>query len=561
MAVGAFIKAATFSDGTRLSFRENDILIIVGPNNAGKSAALASLAELFHNQGSRRAVVTVVERSTKGSIDELLSWLEKTSYVHPNPGNPQFVLQSRSIDASRAKYAWQNHVNSGLSDLATFFCRHLTTSERLKTVDPPGAISLTSSAPQHPIHYLQRDDSIEKRVSTYFRQAFGTDVIIHHNSGSDVPLYLGERPPLLPGEDRVSARYLRELEKLPKLHVQGDGMRSFCGVLLHAIIGHHTIVLIDEPEAFLHPPQARLLGRMLATETPGDRQLFIATHSADVLQGLLDANKGNVRVVRLAREGNVNHVRELQTADVVQLWSDPLLRHSNILNGLFHEKVIVCESDADSRFYAAILETIFDDALLQRRDIMFVHCGGKGRIPTVVRALRAAGVSVCAVADFDVLNDENPLHPIYDSLGGLWDQIEADWRTVRAAIESKKPELSAGEVRKEIETVLSNVKDGSFPKASSQQIQAILRRSSPWATAKTVGKAFVPSGDPHTAYHRLIEKLAKQGLFVVEVGESEGFARSVGGHGPQWVNGVLPKLVARDPELNLAREFVKRLLQ
>jgi len=179
----------------------------------------------------------------------------------------------------------------------------------------------------------------------------------------------------------------------------------------------------------------------------------------------------------------------------------------------------------------------------------------------VVRALRAAGVPVCAVTDFDVLNDENPLRPIYDSLGGNWDQIEADWRNVKAAIESKKPELSAGEVRKEIETVLSDVKDGSFPKASAQQIQAILRRSSPWATAKTVGKAFVPSGDPHTTYHRLIEKLAKQGLFVVEVGESEGFARSVGGHGPQWVNEVLPKLVARDPELNLAREFVKRLLQ
>jgi len=83
MAVGAFIKAATFSDGSRLSFRENDILVIAGPNNAGKSAALASLTELFHNQGPRRAVVTGVERSTKGSVEELLSWLETTSYVYP----------------------------------------------------------------------------------------------------------------------------------------------------------------------------------------------------------------------------------------------------------------------------------------------------------------------------------------------------------------------------------------------------------------------------------------------------------------------------------------------
>ena len=47
---------------------------------------------------------------------------------------------------------------------------------------------------------------------------------------------------------------------------------------------------------------------------------------------------------------------------------------------------------------------------------------------------------------------------------------------------------------------------------------------------------------------------------MVEVGQVEGFARSVGGHGPAWVNGVLPKIVARDPELNAARDFVKRLV-
>src|SRR6266850_4430066 len=112
------------------------------------------------------------------------------------------------------------------------------------------------------------------------------------------------------------------------------------------------------------------------------------SYSADVLQGLLDANKGNVRVIRLTRDRNINCVRELQNNDVQQLWSDPLLRHSNVLSGLFHEKVIVCESDSDCRFYAALLDTLFDDAILQRRDLMFVHCGGKGRIPMVVDALR-----------------------------------------------------------------------------------------------------------------------------------------------------------------------------
>jgi hypothetical protein len=560
MVVGAFVKAATFSDGTTVSFRENDIVVLVGPNNVGKSAALGDVFELFHTRDAKRRVVTRVEPRIKGTFEELLSWLDATSYVYRHPGNPLFAVHNQNVNAQDAKLWWTNYASHGLRDLTRFFCRHLTTAYRLEAVKPPQAISLTSSAPQHPIHYLQRDDSVEKRVSGYFRQAFGKDVIVHHNSGSDVPLYIGERPAFQPGEDRVSSRYLRELEQLPKLHEQGDGMRSFAGVLLHALVGHHTAVLLDEPEAFLHPPQARLLGRMLAKETPGARQLFIATHSADVLQGLLDANKGNVRVIRITREGNTNHVRELQTADVQRLWADPLLRHSDVLNGLFHEKVVVCESDADCRFYAAILDTLFDDELLQRSDIMFVHCGGKGRIPTVVSALRAVGVSVCAVTDFDVLNDENPLRPIYESLGGNWNEIGGDWKTVKTSIESKKPELNAVEVRKEIEAVLAGIQNGSFPKAATQQIQTILRRSSPWATAKAVGKAFVPAGDPHTTCNRLLECLGEKGLFAVEVGELEAFARSIGGHGPQWVNEVLPKVATRDPELNVAREFVKRFV-
>ncbi len=560
MSVGAFISKATFSDGTTVTFDQNDIVVFVGPNNCGKSRAIGGMRTLLERPAEKGIVVTSITPVTTGSYQELLDWLAATSYVYPHK-NPLYAVETHgSIDAERAKYAWGRPRSEGLHELANFFARHVSTAQRLESVAPPENISLTSTAPKHPIHFLQRDDGIEKRVSRYFRQAFGMDLIVHHNPGKNVPLYCGERPTLEAGEDRVSARYLRELEKLPQLAAQGDGMRSFVGVLLHAIIGHHTIVSVDEPEAFLHPPQARLLGKMLAKETPDTRQLFIATHSSEVLQGLLDANRGNVRVIRLTREGNINRVRELQTTDVEKLWADPLLRHSDVLSGLFHEKVIVCESDADCRFYAAVLDTLFDDDVVQRRDVMFVHCGGKGRIPMVVNALRAVGVPACAVTDFDILNDENPLHAIYESLGGSWNEIANDWRLVKAAIESKKPELNAGEVRNEIQKILSNVGDGIFQKTTSQQIQAILRRSSPWATVKTVGKAFVPSGDPHTTCTRLFEALSKAGLFIVELGELEGFARSIAGHGPQWVNLVLPKVIARDPELNPAREFVKRLI-
>lgn len=36
-------ETVTFSDGTTLSFEDDDIVVFVGPNNAGKSAALREL--------------------------------------------------------------------------------------------------------------------------------------------------------------------------------------------------------------------------------------------------------------------------------------------------------------------------------------------------------------------------------------------------------------------------------------------------------------------------------------------------------------------------------------
>jgi hypothetical protein len=70
----------------------------------------------------------------------------------------------------------------------------------------------------------------------------------------------------------------------------------------------------------------------------------------------------------------------------------------------------------------------------------------------------------------------------------------------------------------------------------------------------------VPSGNPTLAFERLIKSLMNYGIFVVQVGELEHFARSVGNHGPRWVNEVLKKDLKADPELEDARKFVASIL-
>ncbi len=262
-------------------------------------------------------------------------------------------------------------------------------------------------------------------------------------------------------------------------------------------------------------------------------------------------------MVRIRRSGAENTVRLLSNDRIKELWGDPLLRYSNILDGLFHESVVVCEADSDCRFYSAILDASLagktDDS--RRPDLMLTHCGGKARLPVVIRALREVDVPVKAVADFDVLSEEEPLRSIVESLGMGWDGLRADWKLVKTSIDSKKPDLSADEVKNEIGQILSSISTPTFPPKSKSEILSVLKKSSPWAHAKLVGKAFVPSGDPSKACERLLSALRTGGLHVVEVGELEGFARTEAGHGPKWVNAVLTRDLATDFELGPARAF------
>lgn len=556
------ITSLTFSDGTIVPISANDVVLVVGPNNAGKSAGLRAIRDKLQNAAHKSPVLQSLEIQRTGSLDVFKNWLSgwTVQQLGSPPDNPIFQALGHALHQSQAHSEWQrsDHI---LGQLSRWFCHLLSADERLQICNPPGNIALARDNPSHPIHFLLRDDKLESRLSTKFRKAFGVDLVVHRNAGSQVPLHIGERPIPEPGEDRVSISYIERLEKLSTLHTQGDGMRSFAGVLLATSVGRESIMLIDEPEAFLHPPQARLLGTTLVQDRNKERQLFIATHSTDILRGVLDAESPDVRVIRIRRNGDKNTVRLLSNERIKELWGDPLLRYSNILDGLFHESVVVCEADADCRFYAAILDAVMssktDDA--KRPDLMFTHCGGKTRLSVVIRALREVDVPVRAVADFDVLSEEEPLKSIAKSLGVDWTEIQADWRNVKSAVDSKKPDLNADDVKKEIGALLSAITTPTFPPKAKSDIQTILKRSSPWAHAKLVGKAFVPSGDPSKACERLLAKLRAGGLFVVEVGELEGYARTEGGHGPKWVNAVLTRDLPADPELEAARKFVRDL--
>ena len=543
-----YIEQITFNDGSSFSFDNSDIVVFTGPNNSGKSQVLRDIKNYFGNKNIQRIIATDTTPQILGDVEYL-----KKKCINKNG---TYYLDNISIDINNLGWKWEQ---KKLGNISTYFINHLSTESRLQAANPANTFDAVNDFPVEPLHKLYIDDKKEKELSSLFHQAFGTEFIVNRGAGSQIPIHVGMTPTMDEGEDRVSMSYLSKLKKLPQIQNQGDGMRSFAGILLDTFISNHCITLIDEPEAFLHPPQARLLGKLLAKNTPNDRQLFISTHSEDFLKGLLDADNEHIKIIRINREGDVNHMNILNNEEVKNLWKDSILRYSNILSGLFHSKVVICESDTDCRFYQAVLYAMQNEDSINP-DILFTHCGGKQRLKVVIKALRSLNVKTVAIMDIDALNDKTTFKDIIESSGMIWGDIETFWNKINQYVKDQRAQLNTEEVKKEIDAIFDSFNEPQLTTDITDKIKKVIKQSSAWSKVKETGKSFF-TGDAYKAFQRIYDLCKCNGLLIVPVGELECFYKPDSNHGVKWVNNVLENVNLKDdPELDQARSFVEEIL-
>ena len=530
-------ESITFSDGTAIGLDPADVVVLVGPNNSGKSLALRELDDYLGGNSATTVLKSIKLRKT-GTEEDFDAFVRKHGQVRRQGGSSTVSGYRFSISMSGRdlKQFWPNDITS----FRSLFCLRVPTEQRISDSDPVDSINNLEQHATNPVHMLWEDE-LESKLSGYFRRAFDEDLILYRGGVRKPPLLVGER--LVPdtGEDRVSAKYLKRLvASTVPLHSQGDGMRSFASVILHLLAPiTPTVLILDEPEAFLHPPQARLLGEIIAAERSSKTQLFVATHSPDVLHGLINIASDHLRVLRVQREGNVNRVKELEKDLVREISVDPLMKYSSVMSGVFHERVIICESDADCMFYSSILDLSGVHGKRQP-DVLLVHASGKGRIAALAKTLVALGVPVDVIADIDVLRDTMILKSIIESLDQDSTVVLPLAKAVKDAIEQHKPWLNSGEIKKGILEILEeSPTSGEFPQNQRSGIEALFRKASPWDAIKSAGESAVPSGDPSKQFQTLLDLCKEMGLWIVPVGELEGFCKSVGGHGPRWVQQVI----------------------
>ena len=543
----ASISSITFSDGRTIKLEPNEKLMLVGPNNSGKSLALREVVSSASSQNGNfqgSLVVKGLSLTNSGDSAAFRGYLETAGTFR----DQIFHVGNWQVHEGNIQIWDQPHM---LWQLAPGFIMNIAAQTRLGITEMQRSISPRDqkSVPQH---VLYEDQSLMERISQLFRRAFGEDIFFDYRGGSLLPIHVGNRPIPEAGEERIDNSYVDKVRAFPLLHEQGDGVKSYAGILFEAVATERDITLIDEPEAFLHPPQMRRLGETLASEVKG--QLLVATHSSDIMRGFLTGTSGSIRIVRIQRDGDKNQVTEASVDTIRTLWEQPDLRYSNALEGIFHEQTIICEDDSDCRLFNSVADHMEREADERWRDTAFVPAGGKHNIHKIARVLRQIGVPVTGVYDIDFLSKGKSVQTAVEGFGGDWRKVEPLWSRVNAAVTNGVKPPTNDEIRGEIIDLLKKAKAGSLPKGD---VDNLLKGGKPWAEVKKYGLRAIPNGQAQTDFDTLDAALKELGIVVVPVGEVENYRPEVGLHGPKFVTKLLQTVPLKDDRLADLRDFVE----
>lgn len=364
MPVRFNLDSLTSNAGDTITFPRAAVTAIVGGNNAGKSQLLRDIAMVItHNEAVPKTITALeVTRPTAESDDEAAEWLDaNASSSAPQNGQPHWMpnVGGGAVPVSQFRTFFQHSAGRQfpwMGPAAPFFVHSASAGTLAQYAFGNAPMGLFQGGSMNPLGQLYRDGDLEAELNTLTQATFGESVVLDR-ANAEFRLRVGEVDVPVPPLNRPTREYADAVMRLPILDEQGDGMRSFIGLALLVMARPPQVLLIDEPEAFLHPGQARALGRWLG-KAAHDRELqvIIATHDRDLLLGLLEAN-APVNVARIVREGNLNRLSQLPPEEIQQVWADPVLKYSNVLQGLFHRQVVVCESDGDCRFFGAALDS------------------------------------------------------------------------------------------------------------------------------------------------------------------------------------------------------------
>ncbi|HEX6038949.1 ATP-dependent nuclease [Longimicrobium sp.] len=514
-----------------LRFSPGPMTVFVGPNNSGKSLALREIEDFIETGGdSLRYIVKrlelllppaaqieemVVSRAT-GEDEELLGDVVRVMRLRSPGGYSRrratdtaepVVEQEVDLPALLAAAAHAGHPSEEeleriCRDLLGLFTLRLDGQTRLALTQMQPAGDLESHPTNH-LGALFRDDEARARIREITADAFGLYFVIDPTEGTHFRVRMAERAPMDDDEEQsISDRSRAFHGRATDIDHMSDGIRAFTGLTAAVLSADYRIMLVDEPEAFLHPPLIRKLGKRL-TQLAAERgaNLLAATHSPDFVMGCITSGHA-INIVRLTYRKGIPGARLLPAGKLETMMRDPLLRSTGVLGALFHEGAVVCEADADRVFYAEVNERLLAHRAGGADGVVFLNAQNKQTVRRIIRPLREMGLPAAAVLDLDLLKGREDFRDLLQSAfvpEVFWEPWEEQRRRLHQQMNT------------------ADYKDGGIYRLG---------------------------GEPRELADQLLALLAEYGVFLVPNGELECWLPEleVGGHGPEWLTQVFTKM-------------------
>jgi energy-coupling factor transporter ATP-binding protein EcfA2 len=522
---GVFLTGITLSSGY-IPLEKNQVLCLVGPNSSGKSSLLNALKSAARGEGiTKKSQFREINIGTDfHRIEEILACrhisIRGQKIIWPG-GAQKF---GENIETWLGRWV-ENQGCEGI--LRQAFIQYMDAHNRFSAVSDAQQIDVFSDSPTHPFHILYKEPELEDELAKVSQELFGKSTVLNPGAGKNLVLHFGESIDSSRFGGNRDQKYANEVARLPRIEEEGDGVKATIGLLARVISGDYSCILIDEPDLYLHPPQAHALARILVREKR-DAQFIFATHSARFLQGLFAEAPDRLKLLRLFKSEDEYSYGEVDNSVFKEIQNDPLLSFTNIIESVFYDFCFLCEDNSDCFFFKTAMER--SGGLKTTDSSIWIGVQGKQNIAKIAKIARSLQVKPICILDFDVLSPKNDsltrvLQPIVSALGG-------------------ESSAFAERIKKQLHTAVEN------------------NSNLTWNQLKASGEHALES-DQHlySQVKAILSDLRELGLFVLPSGELESLhTPKHSAHGIEAAIDMLDKSL-ESREMRKAKEAIKLLTE
>lgn len=561
------------------------LVLVIGPNSAGKTQFLRDIQSRLLGEARTLVVCEEIKIERPDSFDAFVETLIAANHVRrvlDTDNNPYINVQipmfgdksdNWSIHEPNAKRFFNSPVKGAgqkdgdsdkfLEHFGRSFVSSLFLNRRLSITDTVPSFDYETASPVNEIQALYDDSDAKRLLTEEAMKVFGKAVWVDNTRSGKLCLRVSDSPEMPSADDRLEPSKMKQYRLMED---EGDGFKSYMAICLSLLLGRRPVMLVDEPEMCLHPPQAYSLGRFIGRHAISPKHVtFVATHSSHVLRGIIEETN-KLEVIRLSRINGQFYGRRVESEALRETIDKPSTRSESVLDGLFAEAVTVVESEGDRLVYNSTWEKVSAEF---SHDVHFVSVGGLGGIADPCSLYKTLKIPVCVAADLDVIRETGTFKKILEAVAPS-EEVDIICKECESILDSVK---ALGPIHNEEVTreILESILGDTFDWNDSKQLKEIRGKLSKLAgglsqTARL--KQGLSGFQQDSIFHdlkALLSKCRTYGVFLVPVGELEDWVSDLMTNGPSrrkkadWANYAALRIRETDVRDNDVWDFIRQM--